>query len=976
MRRRISLYIDNQLVDLDDESFLLFNYTFEDMTDPAIVKNSFSQQITIKGTPANDRIFGHFHRFDTYYDYGTHSPVRALPFVIYNDMSEVLESGYVKLDKVTRKRPMNEYTITLYGGLGDFFFNLSQKASGKMTLADLDFWGTASPDTEFNFVIDKYAVLGAWNKLAGRATPLRRGMVYEGKILALDGTMSTGTAAGAEVVDFDVEHFEKVYINGVRPSGTNRCMAVALNASGTALEHWEVGQGSGTQAPVIGLIATMPANAVTLRVYGNDTQIVSVNMISPELWDVLNFAPCYNGYPSGTFDADKAIVYADNAGLLSSDGQYSAKDGFVLVSFPQSHTEWEVKDIRSYLQKPVIKWSAIMEAICDPRNNGGYEVELDEDFFNEDNPYYADAWMTLPVINTLDAEVTEKSGYIYDPHLDTALVIPHGDGGDLSKQYIIDLGFTPELNNINPASGWDKIVHTMEEYTEGDQLRQGYYCNWFEVTTTAYDSNNNVVTQVVTRASSRASDDVHIPYIDGVSNFDRNGNWTGERIPIHIEGIGIHHLIVHFEVKGVAFGMPRHAVDTGMIWTSAINYDLNALADYDVTIYAPYYRAISTNNVRTGATITKKMLLSSDKTPADYLLSYCKMFGLQFLRDKAKKKVSILTRGNFFNGPTIDLTNRVDIGMDVEKDPFAFESRWYKFGFPYENGEFAKYYNNVYPSSFGSVKHDTGYEFNADEVDVMESVIFSTAIEALESGKYYIDIVKDDDYIPAVFVDTGAKYSLYKANGEAKEYDVPVPDATATRTYLNSSLPSFDIFSKLQLHNEDNASFEERDTLVFFKGNHALISERYAVTDDTTAMMLMNENTPCWWLDYQLVDESSQVSVMPMFTRYLWSGDHSISRSWDYGIPSEIPIPNVLSMNSGLMDYWSDYIDDRYDDDTAVMRCNVDLSGLQVNESLFRNFYYYEGSLWALNRIVNHSMTTYGPTECEFIRVLFKEDYE
>lgn len=972
MRRRISLYIDNQLVDLDDESFLLFNYTFEDMTDPAIVKNSFSQQITIKGTPANDRIFGHFHRFDTYYDHGTHSPVRALPFVIYNDMSEVLESGYVKLDKVTRKRPMNEYTITLYGGLGDFFFNLSQKASGKMTLADLDFWGTASPDTEFNFVIDKYAVLGAWNKLAGRSTPLRRGMVYGGKILSPNGTMSAGTAAGAEVVDFDVEHFEKVYINGVRPSGTNRCMAVALNASGTALEHWEVGRGSGTQAPVIGLIATMPANAVTLRVYGNDTQIVSVNMISPELWDVLNFAPCYNGYPSGTFDADKAIVYADNAGLLSSDGQYSAKDGFVLVSFPQSHTEWEVKDIRSYLQKPVIKWSAIMEAICDPRNNGGYEVELDEDFFNEDNPYYEDAWMTLPVINTLDVEVTDESGSIQSAlALNTPIVIPHG--GNLSAEYEIIIGIQPLI--LSAPEG-EKFMHTMDEYTEGDQYRQEYYCNWFEFKVIAYDSEDNVVTTTIHRVSTRQTEDAgHIPYIDSVGKFSPSG-WFDRTIYLNVTGIGIKYIVISYQVKGVAFGIPQHDVDTTLAWGSQDSYTPNYNVTYGISFGRGDTHSRTANAVRTGATITKKMLLSSDKTPADYLLSYCKMFGLQFLRDKAEKKVSILTRGNFFNGTTIDLTNRVDIGMEVEKDPFAFESRWYKFGFTYENGEFAKYYNNVYPSSFGSVKHDTGYEFNADEVDVMESVIFSTAIEALESGKYYIDIVRNDDYIPAVFVDTGAKYSLYKANGEAKEYDVPVPDATATRTYLNSSLPSFDIFSKLQLHNEDNASFEERDTLVFFKGNHALTSERYAVTDDTTAMMLMNENTPCWWLDYQLVDESSKVSVMPMFTRYLWSGDHSISRSWDYGIPSEIPIPNVLSMNSGIMDYWSDYIDDRYDDDTAVMRCNVDLSGLQVNESLFRNFYYYEGSLWALNRIVNHSMTTYGPTECEFIRVLFKEDYE
>ena len=58
MRRKISLYIADQLVDLDDQSFILFNYTMEDMTNPAIVRNSFSQSITLKGTPNNNKIFG------------------------------------------------------------------------------------------------------------------------------------------------------------------------------------------------------------------------------------------------------------------------------------------------------------------------------------------------------------------------------------------------------------------------------------------------------------------------------------------------------------------------------------------------------------------------------------------------------------------------------------------------------------------------------------------------------------------------------------------------------------------------------------------------------------------------------------------------------------------------------------------------------------------------------------------------------
>ena len=58
MRRKIRLYIGDQLADLDDQSFILFNYQMDDLSNPAVVKNSFSQQITLKGTHANNRIFG------------------------------------------------------------------------------------------------------------------------------------------------------------------------------------------------------------------------------------------------------------------------------------------------------------------------------------------------------------------------------------------------------------------------------------------------------------------------------------------------------------------------------------------------------------------------------------------------------------------------------------------------------------------------------------------------------------------------------------------------------------------------------------------------------------------------------------------------------------------------------------------------------------------------------------------------------
>ena len=124
MRRKISLYIADNIVDLDDDSFILFNYQMDDLSNPTIIKNSYSQQITLKGTPNNNKIFGHYFRTDkmianmggnTGADY---NPSQKTPFTIYDEMGQILESGYVKLDSITRKGADIQYKISLYGSLG------------------------------------------------------------------------------------------------------------------------------------------------------------------------------------------------------------------------------------------------------------------------------------------------------------------------------------------------------------------------------------------------------------------------------------------------------------------------------------------------------------------------------------------------------------------------------------------------------------------------------------------------------------------------------------------------------------------------------------------------------------------------------------------------------------------------------------------------------------------------------------------
>lgn len=46
----------------------------------------------------------------------------------------------------------------------------------------------------------------------------------------------------------------------------------------------------------------------------------------------------------------------------------------------------------------------------------------------------------------------------------------------------------------------------------------------------------------------------------------------------------------------------------------------------------------------------KRTVLKTDKTPADFLLDYTKLFGLYFIKDRYDKTIHICTRNTFFNG--------------------------------------------------------------------------------------------------------------------------------------------------------------------------------------------------------------------------------------------------------------------------------------------------------------------------------------
>lgn len=868
MKRRIALYIGSTpaKADLGEDSFVLMNWSNGDLTEPAQIKNSWSRQITLPGTPANDTIFGFIERPDRQTVYGDtggtgiyFDPSVRTPIQIFDEGGELVDRGYLKLDEVTQNGATHEYKCTIYGGLGGFLYNLAYRSDGmRRTLADLVYKDHNGNVQDLSFNISAMTVKDAWDFLAANSGP-----------------------------------------------------------------HY----------------------------------------LQNNKWDFINFAPAYNGYPTGAFSADKAIVDVTQVGIPAPVDGYAPYNGGddVLISFTGKKTEWETRDLRSYLQRPVLRLGAVLEACADRDNNGGYDVELYDTTFNPalgDNPYVWKTWITLPLLTTLQV---------------------HQDG--TSSTFSVSSGSNP----IPTAMGAEATyrIEVVPKIGAGSGNRYLYaddhaiWINWIELTAQYYDTSNTLVRTQTFRFGPDFYDSSR-GQITNAGYFDATGAWVGP--PAVLEwtnpaGIGNEmygRVVLTFTDGGAAFEnspTPR----PGVVWTDPSD-DSTDVSYTNSPVCSGEYNTAPVDALRSYVDVDAMDLMRGSKTPADYFLSFVKMMGLRIDYDPALNKVSVLPRGTYYGGGMTEISQRINRTKPIVTVPLFLDKRWYEFAMDYSNGAWAKYYKNTRGITYGAQRVDTGFEFDAGTHEVMDGVIFKGAVQILESSKFYCRGEYNGSYVPGVFFDSGSTYQMFNISGDAKSFDLPYPPLLYD--YANrSGYPYFDAIDKPQFHNEENAPYDERDTLIFFDAmDGSIAGQGYRLTDDTKAMMVLNKNTPCW----DLTGGYAILSTIPHFSRYRDKIDGQYYTSLDFGVPAEIPVPNI-QMKDWASIYarnWKGFIEDRLNTDTRVVRCFVNLDGLQAGHDLLRRFFYFDGAVWSLNKIINYSLTTWDDTECEFVKVQDVNNYQ
>lgn len=888
MRRRVTLYIDGQRADTSEQALILFNHAATDLDKPTAVKNSYSQQVTLPGTANNASIFGGYARPDRVTGAGGFNALQKTPFAIYDELSQVLERGYLRLDSVERQGDIvTGYKVTLFGGLGTFLYGLSYTDSGaKMTLADLDYLGTPSPEGELDLKITASAVRAAWARLAS---------------------------------------------NPASVSG---------------------------------------------------------------LYDIINFAPCYEGVPEGDFDADKGYGYALPLNLDRPAGYRTDEAGGTRVNFAQALDMWSAHDLRCYLQRPVLSMRALLAAIQRRAAVLGYTF----DYSQIPSAQYETLWKTLPSIPSLGsfnkadgdlaATIAQTSG--------TTDIVATWNITGLQDMAGIDLtakiGFTLSWAVGQTASTLTLMNNTM---TEASVVflqmvawdSNGRQCGYSDVTMLAPQNT------ILNPASLAAFCGYQPAGQPGYNAFNTVTSLQGGRmrIPedlfITLRAVGAVQVVLYADaylLTGyLAGGTPQIDSATYMngslpaLWYGATrrNTTMTFVAQSSTPNVISY---TSPDSPRSGALLTKAMLLNSKYSPAEYLLSLAKQFGWKFCIDEGLRKVSLMPREEYYTSgePDIDLSEWIDRSKPVTILPLRLESKWYEFLQPMAEGAFAKEYKGIYGLDYGIQRVNTGYDFDAASINLLEGSAMRAAVSKQAHGPYWDVLLWQGDPLPTPFLTSGNTYTLWStADGAEKNFDVPAysaSDSDVTLESYNTALAGYDAdrVTRLELCDAGGKPIDGEDILCRYHGQVRM--PYLKLSDDTTQMLLANNGRPCWSL---AVPGPSGESV-PTFSRYGQQGG-VVNDMLDFGVPKEVDIPGIAFADGVTMYalYWQGYLADLLDVDTKVMRCHVNLERVQVNAALLRRFFWYEGCWWVLNKITNYSLTTFDTTECEFVQVRNKNNY-
>ena len=918
----IELYIENKKIDLTDDLEINFNYESIDPDKLSSIKNSFSKTVNIPGTPNNNITFGHLFRYDKYIPIlgpsnieNFYDPHKKVNWFI-NKNGSMINRGYCTLDNILVKNERNiTYQLTLYGGIGEFFYSLSYNEDGSVkTLADM-YWnwlpkiGLVGHGTQTNPTNENSTTLYKCSAdiVASSYHNLNPFYTYEGTTEIEKDIVFVPCYTGL-YENFDSKHM---------------------------------------------LVSTFNQNYNSSTPYiTNDTKL-----------------KLQKSFPD-TYTEDNE-TYTTIGKTFSSSDAYK----YGLVTFPRDLDPWEAGDLRINELPVAVRLSKLMNVISQPENNGGYDVIWDDEIKNSNHWLYS--WIMLGKLKQ-DSDnlnlVTLSPSTDYDGQYTTINVDWHtGEGTSVmnaTPYYIPSNSSSVDKNNynlylnVNPnltfrCNSFNYYASRYPDYMSGsmhDNGKTGSQANFRYIYTTPvlvhkiYDGSTLIKTIAdIFYFSTNPSqyyfgyngrnwsiDDIKTvlngkinqrfmnqgEYIDQfnyhncklenpevtdlgymstvtfncsnetiVTNLNLNSDITDFKVE-QLQGImwtnlsntsaftsglygtdDISFTIITDELDSAPGGY-RPSVEAPYGFITAAKYSIWHYNEFSFDTGQNYSRAyFNLNEYKQNGLIVikdsgfniinldKKTLFAKSQSPMKYLSGFCKLMNYRFICDETSKKIYIKTLKNYYLNRIINIDNRVDIGRDINIKNITTKYKTINVGLETPETYPVYIFNKISRDKFNTKRYDTGIQYNADETNLLNDLTYKNLIDWQQSSVYY----NLNPQFPRTYDAQSISWTLFnsdQANAEEiKKTEIFTPGTPSTSYSL---LATKDFLPKISLFDKDNKTVDFESSLLFLNGfvknydytqveSNYVISPRVSFSNDMYEQYYLNQGR-CYMYDFKYND--------------------------------------------------------------------------------------------------------------------------
>ena len=746
------------------------------------------------------------------------------------------------------------------------------------------------------------------------------------------------------------------------------------------------------------------------------------NKTGTNKWDTINFAPMYNGLPED-IDAGKALINISGssvftASTMTSDGNTyeTYQDNMLaLSSFSGEHTEWEIGDLRSYCQRPVLNVKKFFEAVQTTAYEKGFILNLDEGFFNGLNPYYSKTWLTMPMLTQLETDGQTWTGRCSSTY--TEDVKPKTEAS-------ANVIFTGQLNgtevslpDVNGKSNLNiKFSLSADVNYSGSELYTGFLMHNYNSTQTgqtfndSYNQNNNsgIVIQFIVKDVDNDSIIAASPtytlssLIDGqvkkypsyvgygsnqegiAGTFKNNsGRWEFTGIGGNTEFDAVVEDVPR--VNNMSVSMVVYSYATKLYRDNEYWLD-NLRKGEEIKTLRGHVNdgdLIFTSFGKTGsnAHITARMMFSNMGSVADYMIGFSKMFGLKWLQEG--KTINLMTRNRYYTKTINDYSDDSD-RSNIKTEPLTHNKRYYDLKNDADETYFTEKYKRDWGAEYGRQRVDTGYKFDSDVEEFFKDLVYKGGVYGKMKSNYYRHIkgknwngMSNREWIPSPILDK-ITYSLVK-NGNDPDDTKDIEVGMDVIKYINySPTARYDCNDRMCFADSSDGAVDGDSVLLFYNGYKEQKDANgfpidYMLTDDLEAMFALNGDNATWLITSTEFDTAGKriaykYDALPDFGRYYTDGTNSIVLSLDMGEPKELYCDLASNPNSTIYSrFWKRYLIDQMNVDARKINVPL-LYRAGMDAQTLRDFIKIDNQVYMLNS-ADYNVGTTGLTDSELIKI-------